>query len=470
MNYLILINQAPNYFYFYNQLAIELKNNGNNVYYAVNSRLPQVMYDFENTSFKTFCFSEYMQRFNSDIELSKSYYKYNLCSMFFSDYERLSIYNSFSSKINYRDIIKGLLLFFDEIISTYQIDKVIYEDISNSFAYSAFIVSQEYNKKYIGISCPRISGYFEILSGINSNRELIKENYNKIMNNKIDIPENIKIEVDKYIDNFFNSKPSYMINNQLSSEYLFIFRYISKQRFIQYYRLIKYKIKYYHDNKLNFQAPVFKLNINCFKRNLFRKLKIHIIKNYLKKTYDSNIEYYFYPIHYHPEASTSILASSYVNEFHNILNISINIPFGSVLLVKEHESSVGNQSLKFYKQISFLPNVVLLSHKLNAKEIILHSKAVITITSTVGYEAIILNKPVYVFGDVFYDFHPLCIKLKNYNELFENLSASHEISNYDPKLFLYAYLLSAYKGEIKYNKELSYDDLNVINDICKLIS
>lgn len=44
------------------------------------------------------------------------------------------------------------------------------------------------------------------------------------------------------------------------------------------------------------------------------------------------------------------------------------------------------------------------------KSLIGDSCGVVTISSTAGYEAVIM-KIVFLFGDVFYENHPLCIKL-----------------------------------------------------------
>src|SRR5690606_22483223 len=111
---------------------------------------------------------------------------------------------------------------------------------------------------------------------------------------------------------------------------------------------------------------------------------------------DMKVDRFFvYPIHYHPESSTSVLAPYYTNEYSNILNISNSLPFGSFLYVKDHSSAIGVQGKEFYKKVSALPSVKLIPPSFNIKKLILASEGIITVNSTAGYEALILGKPVY---------------------------------------------------------------------------
>ena len=69
----------------------------------------------------------------------------------------------------------------------------------------------------------------------------------------------------------------------------------------------------------------------------------------------------------------------------------------------------------------------------------------VTITSSVGFEAILLKKPTVVFGNVFYDCYSKAVKVNSSPEkwseairIAENLS----ITDKDPLVFLTAYLHS----------------------------
>ncbi|HDV0741139.1 TPA: capsular biosynthesis protein, partial [Acinetobacter baumannii] len=138
--------------------------------------------------------------------------------------------------------------------------------------------------------------------------------------------------------------------------------------------------------------------------------------------------FYVYPIHFHPESSTSVLAPEYTNEYSNIVNIANNLPFGTYLYVKDHKSAKGVQSYEFYKKVSSLPNVRLVNFDVNIKRLILKSVGVITVNSTAGYEALLLGKPVYLLGRVFYENFNNVHKLQNFKSLRNNfLNESNEV-------------------------------------------
>ena len=129
-------------------------------------------------------------------------------------------------------------------------------------------------------------------------------------------------------------------------------------------------------------------------------------------------------MHFHPESSTSILAGTYLDEYEVIRNIAFNLPEGVRLYVKDHISAWGYPSLDFYRRVSRLPNLRLLGPNEPTKLLIKASAGVITLTSTVGYEALILKTRVYLYGRVFYEFHKGVIRVENPAKLYDLLSAN----------------------------------------------
>ncbi|EEX3983378.1 hypothetical protein D1J05_005134, partial [Escherichia coli] len=170
--------------------------------------------------------------------------------------------------------------------------------------------------------------------------------------------------------------------------------------------------------------------------------------------------------------STSILAH-YHDEFNLIKNIAFSLPTGYSLLVKDHMSAYGFNSLAFYREISSLPGVYIISPEKNAKELVIDSIGVITLTSTVGYEAAILDKPVVVFGDVFYEKHKRVLKLSNYDQISNAIdyiiNSSSESKNTDASLdnkqFLYGYYKKCFPFDMNYtsNKEKREEDARYIS-------
>ena len=159
--------------------------------------------------------------------------------------------------------------------------------------------------------------------------------------------------------------------------------------------------------------------------------------------------YYLFPLHLQPEASTLMMAPYYVNQVATIENIAKSLPGNAYLYVKEHTSSYGKHSLDFYKQIKKIPNVRLLSPNESIKELIKKSICPIVLTSTVGWEALLIGKPVVVLGEVFYKKSGLVYTPNNFSELSHILK--YEVSKYhcnNKQLikFVAAIRLASYRG------------------------
>ena len=113
-------------------------------------------------------------------------------------------------------------------------------------------------------------------------------------------------------------------------------------------------------------------------------------------------KYVYFPLHVNPEVSTSFYGRWYVNQLALIENIARSIPCDYKLYVKEHPYNYSSRPLYFRKEIKKFSNIRLISPHANSVEIIKNSSLVLTITGTVGWEAILFQKPAIVFGDVYY--------------------------------------------------------------------
>jgi len=58
---------------------------------------------------------------------------------------------------------------------------------------------------------------------------------------------------------------------------------------------------------------------------------------------------------------------------------------------------------KYYKELKKIPNVKLLAPSVDLFDILKHAKLTTVITSTAGWEAALIGKPVITFGDVFFN-------------------------------------------------------------------
>lgn len=112
--------------------------------------------------------------------------------------------------------------------------------------------------------------------------------------------------------------------------------------------------------------------------------------------------YLLFGLHFQPEATTLILAPHLVDQLATVENIAKSLPASHWLYVKEHAPMLGRRPLSYYKRLKALRNVRLLSPYHDTQALIRGAEAVITVTGTMGWEALLCGVPTVVLGDVFY--------------------------------------------------------------------
>ena len=117
---------------------------------------------------------------------------------------------------------------------------------------------------------------------------------------------------------------------------------------------------------------------------------------------ESNEEFVLFPLHVEPEISLLLLGSHYTDQVHVIEEVARSIPSTMRLYVKEHPNMYAMRPMSFYARIKALPNVRLIHPGIDSHDVIRRSQLVMTISGTVGLEAIFLGKRAVVLGDAFY--------------------------------------------------------------------
>ena len=117
--------------------------------------------------------------------------------------------------------------------------------------------------------------------------------------------------------------------------------------------------------------------------------------------------YVLFPLQFQPETTTLVCAPFAVDQPSFVESIARCIPVDHRLYVKEHRTSIGRRPLGDYRRISRSWNVRLIDPMAEVFGLIQNASAVLAITSTMGWEAILLDRPVVTFGEVFYNTYPL---------------------------------------------------------------
>jgi len=160
----------------------------------------------------------------------------------------------------------------------------------------------------------------------------------------------------------------------------------------------------------SYTNPIYYL-IDRFKRK-FRSLFPFKYDNF-----EITDNYIFFPLQLEPEVSLLLLAPWVNDQQYIIKQIAKSLPVGYILYVKEHPQMKSYRPASYYKKLKKMHNVKIVDPGISSFEVIKHAKLITTITGTVGWEAILLKKPVITFGDIFYNKIPMVKNCKNMEKL-----------------------------------------------------
>ncbi|HZR22196.1 MAG TPA: hypothetical protein VFA59_01335 [Vicinamibacterales bacterium] len=173
-------------------------------------------------------------------------------------------------------------------------------------------------------------------------------------------------------------------------------------------------------------------------------------------------KFIFFPLHYQPESSTLVWAPFYVDQIAAVENIAKALPVDHKLYVKEHKASLGRRPRGYYARLRAIPNVRLIDPYVNSHTLIRTCSAACVLTSTVGWEAILYEKPVISLGEAFFNAFDLVRHVRAVADLpsvFQDV-----VTNFQPDYelllkFVAANLDGLYTGDADYLPGVSGRDI-----------
>lgn len=415
---LCLINSAAYSRSYFEQLAPHLRSLGYQVHFALDSHLSDHLHGVGKTLADADYFTDYLRANQGPapeaVRVSTTW------QSLFSDFDRWVTFDldapvQTPGGFRYQDIPAQLDVFFGEIFDRLNPTAVLYEPVSNSFALGAYRACQTRKVPFLSISPSRIPGRIE-LSTTGALEDFTDIEKIRSVHARDGVPPAVLEEALSYVASIDQKVPDYMKTNGLDQLSLRK-KYLKPEKLAYFRRLWRYSRTQREDWSLAYQHgdPV-ALSLAYVRRAVWRKLRLGAVRRLLE-TQVPDEDFLLYPLHFHPEASTSILAGDYVDELSVIRAVAFRLPTHVKLYVKEHPSAMALQPLWFYKQLSRLPNVRLLSPDLNTKSLIRKSRGVVTLTSTAGFEGAVLNKPVLAFGNVFYRYFPNVRTVEGFDDI-----------------------------------------------------
>lgn len=476
MNFLILINNAPKMVPYHYHLGEMFKSKGHNVYYAISDDFFRFNYkNITLDSCNTYIFSEYFKSNYNNTKIESIYKSINVWETFFPDYDRNHIHIGIQPKKNeyYEHLFPNLINYFDYIYKEHKINYVVYENISNSFAYFAFNVGKLNNVKYFGYLPSRMPERFEIQTEVYNIVEQFEREY--ICTNFDCESDDVKGWVDSYLNKYKNIIPSYHTKNHpLNYNYSLSKLYFNREKIRLFFASIKYAIIKRHDLKYSYQLnnPL-KLIYCLFTRQIKRRIKTIMIRKKFDNV-DYSDSYFIFPIQFKPESSTSVWSKNFTDDLSVIINICSSLPQGTILYVKEHFVNLGLPSMLFYNELVKIPNLKLIHPDEKNTPLIKNSLGVITLTSTMGFEALMMGKSVVALGDIFYQCHPNCYKMNSFKDLYQILISIMQNIDIDPlsdinKKFITAYYKITYFGNTDFVSYQTFNNDRFCNPVVEAI-
>ncbi|MDP3729531.1 MAG: hypothetical protein Q8R26_02140 [bacterium] len=114
-------------------------------------------------------------------------------------------------------------------------------------------------------------------------------------------------------------------------------------------------------------------------------------------------DFAYFQLHFEPELAIMLYAPSWPDQIEVVRHIARSLPTHFKLYVREHRAMVNYRTRAFYKELKKISNVKLISPSVDLFTLLPAAKLVTVITSTAGWEATLLGKPVITFGDVFFN-------------------------------------------------------------------
>ena len=115
-------------------------------------------------------------------------------------------------------------------------------------------------------------------------------------------------------------------------------------------------------------------------------------------------KFFFFPLQYEPEISLATQGRGWTKQLELAKLISNSLPIDRWLYIKEHPSMLsGIRPFGFYREILKLPHVRLIRQYMDSYQIVPQAEAILTITGTAGWEALMFGRPVVLFGHSFYE-------------------------------------------------------------------
>ena len=406
-----------------------------------------------------------LQVTDKELELMERSYGLSLWSIIYPErryivhqYSRKYIWKRYSSD-ELKRISYWIMRYFERELDG--IDLVLLQNPASAWAYALCIVAQ---KKGIPVRAIRSLAHPNERSIWHENAFenwiSVNEDFLAIKSGKLKC-ENLKTISIENINNFRESivKPPWLIQARKQEQL----------KSVVSFEGLRYTIRFFTDKSYSSCQHILNFYIN-----LTQRLKFKLLKNFFRLSRKFIFEfpkfeekYSYFALHVEPEAALSINGKGFRNQISLIEHIASSLPIGTKLYVKEHPTMLGWRNLSYYKKLSNIPNVRLISPEVSSIKLVETALCVFTINGTVGFEAALKKIPVVTFGNAFYNSLSTVITCNNVDKIFDCYIEAIDTPKSEQELI--AFMMALYKNSFslpyQYHWGLGDNDIEAILEL-----
>jgi hypothetical protein len=132
---------------------------------------------------------------------------------------------------------------------------------------------------------------------------------------------------------------------------------------------------------------------------------------------DPSRPYVYFPLHVTDDYKIKRVIPHCVDQASLVEQVADALPAGYDLVLKEHPMSIGRNSIALLRRLRSRANVRLVEPHASTHELVRGSAAVAVISSTVGLEALLYEKPVLTLGQPFYGGYGITLDVDSFAEI-----------------------------------------------------
>ena len=266
----------------------------------------------------------------------------------------------------------GSYMVLEDIFEKYKPDLIFYESIDLISTVIGFILARKNKKFAVGVN------YIVLLGSGNFYFSYGTYRKNLLMN--------FFFKNSKIIDKKIYAKAKVLINKTHSGKIITAKNLLKTAEKLKKNSFFYYFVRIY---KILYPTNLIKLFY------IIKRIKLRVWLDRVIHYYPPNEKYVLFMMHKQPEASTSSLCPTWVDQEKIIEQLSIFAPYGVKIFVKEHMENYGQRPKNYYSNLEKLPNVYLIHPTVSNENLIRNTEAIVTISGSIGLEGIVSKKSIH---------------------------------------------------------------------------